>query len=431
MYSLDEARELVIKAGLELNKLGLIVRTWGNISARISDTQFVITPSGRSYDSLTMEDIVIMNIKDCSYEGNVVPSSECGTHAEVYKLRPNVNFVIHAHSLYASAMSTCALDITDIASYNDVATNEHKDYESILGPSIPCAGYGANASSKLIHNIHACLKKNPASHSLLMQKHGILCMGTDYDNAFDIAQSMEEVCKSRYDYITGSYVSTDLNIGEYYGNSVRDNNFITLTLGDSTACWTCSQLSDASFKDVPHNLKNVCALHDLIYRNYPLCRAINHTTTQYTTIMSLRKKGFRPYIDDQAQLIGADVQNVNPRIRFHAVRNASKILRALNNHNAVLLASGGALCIGNTMDDADAASIVLEKGCLAANLNTVLHTNKPLPKRAAQKYHDDYINHYSHLKDYAVTATDIAATEEALSASDTPASLFPPTTPQK
>ena len=74
-YELQEARELVIRAGLELSESGLIARTWGNISARISDTQFVITPSGRAYEDLTPDQIVITNIEDCSYEGSVKPSS--------------------------------------------------------------------------------------------------------------------------------------------------------------------------------------------------------------------------------------------------------------------------------------------------------------------------------------------------------------------
>ena len=68
IFSIEEAKEFVIKAGLELLSAGLVARTWGNISARISDTQFVITPSGRSYDSLTKDDIVVVNIADGSYD---------------------------------------------------------------------------------------------------------------------------------------------------------------------------------------------------------------------------------------------------------------------------------------------------------------------------------------------------------------------------
>ena len=67
-YELEEAKKLVVAAGKKLVESGLIARTWGNVSARISDTQFVITPSGRAYETLTPEEVVVVNIEDCSYE---------------------------------------------------------------------------------------------------------------------------------------------------------------------------------------------------------------------------------------------------------------------------------------------------------------------------------------------------------------------------
>ena len=60
-YNIQEAKELVVEAGKKLLETGLIARTWGNVSARISDTQFVITPSGRAYETLTPDDIVVVN----------------------------------------------------------------------------------------------------------------------------------------------------------------------------------------------------------------------------------------------------------------------------------------------------------------------------------------------------------------------------------
>ena len=76
MYTLEEAKQAVIEAGHILLETGLIARTWGNVGARISDTQFVITPSGKPYETLTPDDIVVVNIADCGYEGDVKPSSE-------------------------------------------------------------------------------------------------------------------------------------------------------------------------------------------------------------------------------------------------------------------------------------------------------------------------------------------------------------------
>ena len=66
-YTEEKARELVIEAGLRLLEEGLIARTWGNISARISEDQFIITPSGLAYETLEPEQLVKVNIMDCSY----------------------------------------------------------------------------------------------------------------------------------------------------------------------------------------------------------------------------------------------------------------------------------------------------------------------------------------------------------------------------
>ena len=88
MYYTDtEARRLVIEAGHRLLENKLIARTWGNISARISKEECIITPSGRAYDTLKPEDLVVVKIADGSFEGSNKPSSEKGVHIAAYALR--------------------------------------------------------------------------------------------------------------------------------------------------------------------------------------------------------------------------------------------------------------------------------------------------------------------------------------------------------
>lgn len=110
-YDVEEAKKLVVEAGKKLLETGLIARTWGNVSARISDTQFVITPSGRAYDTLTPDEVVVVNIDDCSHEGDIKPSSEKGIHADAYKHHPLVNFVIHTHQKAATIVSITGMEI--------------------------------------------------------------------------------------------------------------------------------------------------------------------------------------------------------------------------------------------------------------------------------------------------------------------------------
>ena len=175
MYTEEEARKLVLRAGLELVEKKLIARTWGNISARISDSQFVITPSGRSYESLKPEDLVIVGL-DCSYSGDIKPSSEKGVHADVYRLRPEANFIIHTHQHFASAVCVEGKD-TDFA---------------------PCAGYGLPGTKKLREQVEKSLLANPGKQAFLMERHGALCFGSTYEEAFQSADELERACEKLY-----------------------------------------------------------------------------------------------------------------------------------------------------------------------------------------------------------------------------------------
>ena len=177
-YNEDEARSLVIEAGHRLLESGLIARTWGNISARISDTEFIITPSGRAYESLRPEELVKCKIADCSYEGTIKPSSEKGIHADGYRLRPECDFIIHTHQFYATVVGVLGADIRE--------------------PHIPCAGYGMPSTGRLRKAVAAAVEANPDSKAILMTRHGAVCLGNDFEDAFRIADELETTCRSIY-----------------------------------------------------------------------------------------------------------------------------------------------------------------------------------------------------------------------------------------
>ena len=170
------ASRLVVKAALELLRENLIVRTWGNISARISEDEFMITPSGRAYESMVPEDIVIVKISDLSYEGKVKPSSEKGIHAGIYANHPDVNFVIHTHQFYASAVCAAGED-TDFA---------------------PCAGYGLPGQKKLREAVIECVKQNPDSKAILMASHGAIAFGESFEQAMNEVITLEDKCEALY-----------------------------------------------------------------------------------------------------------------------------------------------------------------------------------------------------------------------------------------
>ncbi len=182
----QEARELVIRACKQLVESGLVARTWGNVSARVSSDYFVITPSGRSYETLQSDQLVLVRIDDCSYEGEIKPSSEKGIHAAAYMHRPDACVVIHTHQDYASCIGVGGKDLADL---ND----------PVLGDRIPCAAYGLPGTKKLLKNVDSVMIKHHNSNAILMHRHGALCMARDFDRAFEILQKLEAISRDTFD----------------------------------------------------------------------------------------------------------------------------------------------------------------------------------------------------------------------------------------
>lgn len=172
-YSLEEAKTKVLEAGSKLVCNGLVARTWGNISARISEDEFVVTPSGRAYDELSEKDLVVVKVSDASYDGNIKPSSESKLHAACYRCRPDISFIIHTHQLYATAISVTG-----------------KDYDFA-----PCAAYALPGTKGLKNAVEEQVKKHPNQNAFLMKSHGALCLGPGYCEAFVEAESLEEKSK--------------------------------------------------------------------------------------------------------------------------------------------------------------------------------------------------------------------------------------------
>ncbi|MCR4842675.1 MAG: class II aldolase/adducin family protein [Eubacterium sp.] len=198
------AKTQVIEASLELVEKGLVARTWGNVSARISEDEFVITPSGMAYEDLTPDDIVTVRIDGLSYEGDIKPSSEKGVHAAAYALRPEINFIVHTHQDYATALSALGRGIRGYAA----------SYADVIGRAVPCAEYGLSSTKKLADNVAACVGMYADSKAFLMTNHGTVCLGEDRDDAMKVALTLEDMCKERYAEIAGR--SFDRELPEFY-----------------------------------------------------------------------------------------------------------------------------------------------------------------------------------------------------------------------
>jgi L-fuculose-phosphate aldolase len=183
MESINEKKEQVIKAGLRLIEEGLVTRTWGNVSVKADENHMLITPSGRKYEDLTTDDIVLMNIHTSEYEGSVKPSSEHKLHSEIYRTRPEINAVIHTHQMNAS---TCAAARREVPPILD-------DMAQIIGATVRVAPYALPSTKKIVRLTVKALKGRMAA---LMANHGAVCIGRDLSEAFVVCQVLEKACKA-------------------------------------------------------------------------------------------------------------------------------------------------------------------------------------------------------------------------------------------
>ena len=109
---LEELKRQVLEANLLLPKHGLITFTWGNVSGidRASGL-VVIKPSGVSYDGMTVEDMVVVDLNGKVVEGKWKPSSDTPTHVELYRAFPGIGGIVHTHSRWATSFAQAGVGI--------------------------------------------------------------------------------------------------------------------------------------------------------------------------------------------------------------------------------------------------------------------------------------------------------------------------------
>ena len=368
---IEQAKLQVIQAGKMLCENGLIQRTWGNVSCRIDEEFFAITPSGRDYLSLTPEDIVVVNIQDLTYAGEIKPSSEKGIHAACYRLRGDVNFVIHTHQTYASLAGLSGRDINGLAG----------ESEEVIGSNVPLAAYGLPGTGKLRAGVIAALQRS-TSKAVLMHHHGALCLGDSLEDAFRVANELENVCRQtlfdRYKELTGKTAESFTSLCEYVAETRKKGvDYFVFPAYDSERHFDTVTLTPAKGGDpVEVDVKTgrpldrcidapeAALLHSMIYRKREDVNAILHSTEPATVAVSGIGATVKPFLDDFAQITGVNLRTAafygnTPR------RAAKKVVKKLRGRNAVLLKNSGALCVGSSEDDAQAVKLVTEKGCMA------------------------------------------------------------------
>ncbi|NLP48540.1 MAG: class II aldolase/adducin family protein [Clostridiales bacterium] len=392
------ARQEVIDAGNMLVERGLTSRTWGNVSCRIDEKSFVITPSGRPYATLTADMLVEVDIETLNHKGELKPSSEKGVHAAVYRARPEINFVIHTHQTNASAMSALGNAIKYIPS----------SMMPVLGSIIPYAEYGLPGTGKLSAMAGAALK-NSDTRALIMSHHGALCFGEDSLKTFESASMLEEVSalqlltqfKKIYDLeakdlaemarlidaeensktaISGARV-TSARQGDGFILETQEGESLTVNLQNGQ-----SQGAQA--------LADEADLHRAVYLKRPDINNIIHSYEAEILSVSNFGKNLKPQLDDFAQIVGIDCPCVltNPANKrdFH-----KSCLRALKGRNAVLIKGKGALCCGANEDDSKAIEEITQKNSLAFLGTKLFNFYQPIKPLHARLMRFVYLKKYS------------------------------------
>jgi L-ribulose-5-phosphate 4-epimerase len=195
---LEELKEKVFKANLDLVKHNLVIFTWGNVSGIDREKGLVvIKPSGVDYDVMKASDMVVVDLDGNVVEGDLNPSSDTPTHLILYKAFPELGGIVHTHSTYATAWAQAGRDIPNIGT-------THADY---FHDAIPCtddmtadqmAEYEKETGVVIVHRIEAGGINPVHTPGVLVKNHGPFSWGKNPDNAVYNAVVMEQVAKMAF-----------------------------------------------------------------------------------------------------------------------------------------------------------------------------------------------------------------------------------------
>ena len=154
----------------------------GNVSIRLGD-EIAITPAGSNKGFMTEDDVVVVDMNGTKLRGNGKPSSEGKMHYEIYKLRPDVQAIIHAHPPFAVGFALAHRDLPD-----DILP----EATIVLG-HVPCLPYVTPSTMELAREVAQGLAHRNAA---FMANHGAITAGVDLEEAYNRMELLEQTCMS-------------------------------------------------------------------------------------------------------------------------------------------------------------------------------------------------------------------------------------------
>lgn len=215
---LEQMKETVFRANRLLKDSGLIVLTWGNVSAIDRQTGYiVIKPSGVSYDAMTAEDMVVVDLEGNVVEGSLKPSSDLPTHIELYKAFPDIGGVTHTHSRWATVFSQAGVSIPALgtthadAFYGEIPVTRKMTEEEI-------AGEYEKETGKVIVETFSEINHGEIP-AVLVHSHGPFIWGKDAMKSVENAITLEEVSMMAWNTL-------QLNPNAQLQQSLLDKHFL-------------------------------------------------------------------------------------------------------------------------------------------------------------------------------------------------------------
>ena len=349
MSNMDKRRE-IIDTGIELLEEKLVARTWGNISARIDADNYLITPSGLDYTSMREEDIVSVNIKTGEYTGINRPSGEKGVHSAAYEVFDDVNFVVHTHQTYATAVSLAGFDSLEATAGSPTGSESfetsagspagsesfditEEEIEKLGG--IALAEYGLPGTKEITNACKSALLTG--AHTVLMIHHGVLVLGKDKEEAMKRVKLLESICER--------------NVKRVIKDNTLNNYLKALNTcpEDNSSYRYCEVLTD---------------------------KALIALSNSETEIFS--------QLDDVSQMIGTKIVTVD---------SLDKALKL--NDNAVLIKGVGALIKAENKDDLEALKVLMNKMAIVKLYTKAKNVKAEISIEESDFMHYDYVTRYS------------------------------------
>lgn len=185
MKSPFEIKKEICEIGHKIYAKGFVAANDGNISVKINDHEYYCTPTGVSKGSLTPDMIIKVDENGNKLEGRLNPSSEIKMHMRVYKERPDVNAVVHAHPPIATAFTVAGIDLDQYILPEAVL---------VIG-AVPTCKYGTPSTMEIPDSLEPYIQNHDA---FLLQNHGALTVGCNLTKAFFIMEEVEfnaQICK--------------------------------------------------------------------------------------------------------------------------------------------------------------------------------------------------------------------------------------------